>query len=624
MNPILEFLADRPELMFASLVVLEISVVAILALVAIRLNRRDAATRYGLGIVALILIALAAPATWLVQGSGWTTLAWERMIFIDPTFAPIEVGEPVRQRLPAWVWIWGVGVGLVLARVGLGFLRVHLLRRDSIRLDRLSTRVEVYATDDAGPAVVGALKPAVLLPRRLLDKLSDEEIQDVLAHEFAHVAHRHLIAALFQRLLAAVYWPHPLIHLLNRELVSAREEMCDNAVLRTAGAARYARVLLRVAECRLQPRQFSASLGLFGPSTSLERRVKSLLDPNRRIESTMNKRKIVVACSTLALGMATLAGARIQTQIMIPAETDLDVQVPPATRESVSENPVPTVVVATVNQDRARQLRTTKVVAAQVKTPGKSTPIAKPKKTSTVAKAAVAPVAPIRMQNYRVAVAPATLKVVDSQVAKAPIVTPSAPAQATAPMAPLQLTPSKSVQTRFYQRSSPSSPAIASRTYVTGFAPTSFFGQSVPTKSRKRDDLDTYRNMRGEDRPDFLTHPLKFGTPESQEQSRRSAASTYRLAWERVNLSTATPAKLTTADKLFLSRAYESKARQIMLDPVKGTPAIVDEKVRRLFEERVIVKPDLDKSIVYRLKYNAETKKWEVIPPSKDEPAKPN
>ncbi|MBC8065783.1 MAG: M48 family metalloprotease, partial [Chlorobia bacterium] len=332
---ILEFFADRQDLLFLALIVAEITAIASLALISIRISRKDAATRYGLGLSALVLIALAAPATWMMQNSGWTTWAWERLIIVDLSFAPIAVEEPVSQPLPIWLWIWGLGVSAIMLKIMVGVVRVHLLRRNSFQLEKLSNNVAVYATDDAGPAVVGALRPAVLMPRKLLNSLSDEEIRDVLAHEFAHIAHRHLIVALFQRLLAAVYWPHPLIHLLNRELITAREEICDNAVLRTAGAARYARVLLRVAECRLQPRQFSASLGLFGPSTSLEQRVKSLLDPNRRIDSTMNKRKIVFACTVLALGLAAIAGARIQTQVVVPAEQET-AQTKPATASIVS------------------------------------------------------------------------------------------------------------------------------------------------------------------------------------------------------------------------------------------------------------------------------------------------
>ncbi len=587
MNPVLEFFADRQDLLFVALVALEITVVAILALVAVRLTRRDAATRYGLGLAALILIALAAPATWMMQNAGWTTLAWERMILIDPNFTPIEIAEQVRQPLPLWMWIWGVGAGLVLARVGLGFVRVHLLRRDSIQLERLSGKVAVYATDDAGPAVVGALRPAVLMPRKLLDALSDEEIQDVLAHEFAHVAHRHLIAALFQRFLAAVYWPHPLIHLLNRELVVAREEMCDNAVLRSAGAARYARVLLRVAECRLQPRQFSASLGLFGPSTSLEKRVKSLLDPNRRIESNMNKSKIVVACSTLALGMAAVAGARIQTQVVVP-----------------------------VNQDRAAQLSVPTVIVEQV-APIRAKPVVIPgraKKATMKKKVKVVAKAPVKM-GVPLVVAPGVA--VPIQVAPLAPVPVTAPAQAVAPLAGA---PSLPAPAPVQVPGGAATPAVAP-TPVQSFhgiattVPSSAYVGQVTSSSAKRDDLDTYRSMKGEDRPDFLTHPLKFGTPSKPAQTRSLPSSNSRRSIQgQLKLSTVKAGQVFTTDRLSLAKAYEAKATNFKLDTVKVKASLVEGKVSRLLEERIIVKPDLDKAVVYQLKYNPETKKWELVP----------
>src|SRR5205085_1358200 len=54
--------------------------------------------------------------------------------------------------------------------------------------------------------------------------------------------------AVLQRLAVILFWPHPLIHQLDRELARAREEVCDNFVLRRTAAPAYARTLLQVAE----------------------------------------------------------------------------------------------------------------------------------------------------------------------------------------------------------------------------------------------------------------------------------------------------------------------------------------------------------------------------------------
>lgn len=644
MNPILEFFADRQDLMFVALVLIEITVIGCLALLGIKLTSRDAATRYGLGLCGLILIAFAAPATWFVQNSNWTSFGWERMVVIDPNYIPIDIPLTAAEPVPLWIWVWGVGASLVLARIGLGFIRVHMLRRGSIQLERLSSDVAVYATDDAGPAVVGALRPAVLMPRKLLDSLSDEEIHDVLAHEFAHVAHKHLIVALFQRLLAAVYWPHPLIHLLDREMINAREEICDNAVLRSAGAARYARVLLRVAECRLQPRHFSASLGLFGPSTSLEKRVKSLLDPNRRIESNMNKRKIVVACTALTLGMAAVAGAKVQTQIVVPAQE--------------KSHPAPAVEIKQVAPKKATKVKKLKL---QKTKPAKHVS-AKASKPAIVAKprlvqapAAPATVAPIAAPAVvsTAAVAPAapvsTVPIVASPSPAAPIqavkgtvvpasnrffgiattqVTPRYPTKREYEVGFQKTTAPKATYPTFFSGKAINGQVYSGKAFTTTYktlpAGTAYQLSGAVSPTQKGDDTQIYRNLRGEDRPDVLAHPLRTSSTQRRAQTRtltvegrlRSLATARTLLVKDRQMATLDRAKF---ERLTTARTVAPTIANLKLDRTKFQTPLRSYQVALPSDQKVTVKNSLDKTVEYRLKYNQETGKWEVIPPTKSE-----
>ena len=104
------------------------------------------------------------------------------------------------------------------------------------------------------PFAVGFRRPIVVLPERLIGAVSGEEMRDVLVHEVAHVRRRDHLIVLLQELARALYWPIVTVHGLIRELGQAREELCDNHVLRGRDALSYGETLLHLAELSWEAR----------------------------------------------------------------------------------------------------------------------------------------------------------------------------------------------------------------------------------------------------------------------------------------------------------------------------------------------------------------------------------
>jgi len=98
------------------------------------------------------------------------------------------------------------------------------------------------------PMAGGWHHPVVLIPASLLPNLGSPELLHVLVHESAHVFRRDTLVKVYQQALASVLWFHPLVYVANRLLDSAREDLCDNYVLRVAAPDEYSRTLLAVAE----------------------------------------------------------------------------------------------------------------------------------------------------------------------------------------------------------------------------------------------------------------------------------------------------------------------------------------------------------------------------------------
>jgi len=165
----------------------------------------------------------------------------------------------------------------------------------------------------AAPLAVGIGGPAVVLPSRLIGKISDAQMRDVLVHEVAHLWRRDPLIVLLQRLAGALYWPIVPVHGLNRALQGAREELCDNVVLAERDAVTYGETLLRVAELSLRARPAAMAVGMLHWKGNLERRIAGLIDP-RRSKSTRAGR----GAKSLVLGaflmLAAAASALIVTQ----------------------------------------------------------------------------------------------------------------------------------------------------------------------------------------------------------------------------------------------------------------------------------------------------------------------
>ncbi|MEX0715530.1 MAG: M56 family metallopeptidase [Planctomycetaceae bacterium] len=220
--------------------------------------------------------------------------------------------------------IWGAGFAFCMARMARGAIVVRNLRRHATPVKRnpAVARVEaalpvrrslrVLVSERIGTAVaVGPFRPAIVVPRTYLKELSEDELFAVLTHETAHIVRRDHVVGLLQRIVEALFWPHPLVHALNRRLSRAREEVCDNHVLRHCDPRTYSVILLRLVE-RLPRRCAPASaLSFFDHRWKLEDRVAGLLDRRRRGGVGSRRRVPSLTAAAFAVLAVLLGGLRI-------------------------------------------------------------------------------------------------------------------------------------------------------------------------------------------------------------------------------------------------------------------------------------------------------------------------
>lgn len=191
--------------------------------------------------------------------------------------APIMAAPVTSGGGPDWgeVLRYGWLAGTLLT------LLVLLLSHRALRRAQRSWRAQelegrpVLVSRDVGPAVLGVIRPRIVVPEWLLGLESDMR-RLMLLHEEQHCAAgdpRTLLLGLL--LCAALPW-NPLVWWQLHRLRVAMELDCDERVLaRSVDPARYGHLLLEVGRRRTQRHLLAAAFA--EPRVLLERRVRALL-----------------------------------------------------------------------------------------------------------------------------------------------------------------------------------------------------------------------------------------------------------------------------------------------------------------------------------------------------------
>src|SRR6267154_725041 len=227
------------------------------------------------------------------------------IIGTDPT--PLSNGV---STVLDWTWrVSSVALALVILASG-----AHLSWRRR-RWDRgHMAGTAVYISEDSGPAVVGFLRPHIVVPR-WLTKLSPGEQELVIAHERSHLdAYDTQLLTIAVCLLACMPWNLMLWWQLRR-LRLAIEIDCDARVLSLGyPVARYSETLIAVGE--RQSASHAMGMARFGSKSFLEQRIHNMLR-----KKTRYARVWATALACLGAGLAVCAAEVAPPQVNFADKT---------------------------------------------------------------------------------------------------------------------------------------------------------------------------------------------------------------------------------------------------------------------------------------------------------------
>ena len=179
-----------------------------------------------------------------------------------------------------------------------------------------------------GPVSLGFLRPAIVIPCALLERLSRSELEQVILHELAHLHRRDDWSNLAQKLIEAVLPIQPAVYWLGYQMSWTREMACDDWVIAATGRPRsYAAALTKVAELSQWQRAGLLAAGAAGSRSQLFWRVRKMLD---RTRNTAPRLAIVPLASALGVVVTLACLSTRAPQLIAFAQSDRSADVPEA------------------------------------------------------------------------------------------------------------------------------------------------------------------------------------------------------------------------------------------------------------------------------------------------------
>ena len=305
--------------------------------------------------------------------------------------------------VPVILAVWALGSAVVLAAWAVRWAKVRKVARSATPLAWSAPMPVLASPSLMEPGLIGLLRPVLVVPQTLPERLTRSEIDAIVAHEACHLRRRDNLTAVMHMVVEALFWFHPMVWWIGARLIDERERACDEAVV--AGGhdrAAYARSLVESSRLYLQS-PLSCVAGASG--SDLKSRVAAIMTAPLASPLAPLKKALLLAAGACAFAtpvaaglLASPDGKTVMSRAATIASAALRAPLPAAvTEQPPAEKPV---VLARNEQMLAPGLAVSRRVAPEtfLAVSSVQAPVYRPASLTAVAPtplpAAVSPVAP--------------------------------------------------------------------------------------------------------------------------------------------------------------------------------------------------------------------------------------
>ncbi|MEX2457237.1 MAG: M56 family metallopeptidase, partial [Balneolaceae bacterium] len=276
-------------------------------------------------------------------------LQWVQSTFMGSTegnlvfvtvMAPLDIGTANQQEsaslsLLQWsvlsaCFVYFTGMLVWLFQLASQWFHLQRIKRqytftplcDLLQADQLNLQTDrpvniSFVSEKIVPVTFGYRNPVILVPSYLADQ--PEKLVLAIRHELTHIRERDFLTHLFVSVSSALFWFHPLIHKLKRELTEYREIRCDRLVLAEPLVSKkeYASLLFELLPMPNLNKELSVNMAQ--ESTNLKKRI-TMITQNDTKKPIPTRSSLAILSAILLSTVLAMACTDMQTQNVFDEE----------------------------------------------------------------------------------------------------------------------------------------------------------------------------------------------------------------------------------------------------------------------------------------------------------------
>lgn len=162
----------------------------------------------------------------------------------------------------------------------------------------------------ASPALLGFIRPWLLLPDGMVERFTPEELRFVFLHELAHLKRRDIAVNWLMTILQILHWFNPLVWIAFARMRADRELACDELALSFAKADEnktYGQAIIKLLEGFSRPAVLPGLVGILEDKQQMKRRITMIAQFKKT-----SAWPVLAAVLMMTLGLISLTDAQIE------------------------------------------------------------------------------------------------------------------------------------------------------------------------------------------------------------------------------------------------------------------------------------------------------------------------